>query len=151
MHIIASKAVAFGEALKPDFKTYQQQVASNATALATALLAHGLTLVSGGTDTHLLLVDLRPVGLTGKEMEKRLDEVQITVNKNMIPGDPESPFKTSGIRIGTPAITTRGFTASDIPKIAELIYLAATDFDASRDKICAAVDALCSKHPIYHG
>ena len=149
MHVIASKAIAFGEALCPEFKTYQEQVKKNAAALAQSLIDCGHTLVSGGTDTHLMLVDLRNVGLTGKVMEHRLDEVQITVNKNMFPGDPESPFRTSGIRIGTPAITTRGFVEADMPVIAKLIYRTATDFEASADDIRAQVTALCEKYPIY--
>ena len=149
MHVIAAKAVAFGEALTPAFSVYQKQVKKNAAALAEALLNRGFNLVSGGTDNHLVLVDLRNFKITGKEMERRLDEVQITVNKNTVPGEPESPFVTSGIRLGTPAITTRGFTEGDMDKIAELLYLTATDFEAKEAAIRQEADALCAKYPIY--
>ncbi len=149
MHVIASKAVSFGEALKPDFKEYGAQVVKNAKALADALLEKGFNLVSGGTDNHLMLVDLQPFNLTGKDFEKRLDEVYITVNKNAIPNDPQSPFVTSGIRIGTPAVTTRGLKEEDMKKIAEFIYLAATDFEGSADKIRAGVNEICEKYPLY--
>ena len=149
MHIITAKAGAFGEAMKPEFKTYQQQIVKNAAALAQALMAEGFDLVSGGTDNHLMLVDLRPAHLTGKEMEKRLDEVNITVNKNAIPNDPEKPFVTSGIRVGTPAATSRGFKEEDMVKVAHFIKLAATDFDAKADEIRAGVTELCNKYPIY--
>ena len=149
MHIIAAKAVGFGEALKPEFKAYQQQVVKNAAALAEGLLNRGFNLVSGGTDIHLMLADLRCFDLTGKEFEHRLDEVQITANKNTIPGDPQSPFVTSGIRLGTPAVTSRGFTEADMDEVAELIHLAATDFDAKKDYIRKEADALCARHPIY--
>ena len=150
MHVIAAKAVALGEALKPEFKTYQQQVVKNAAALADGLVKRGMKLVSGGTDNHLALVDLREMGdLTGKELERRLDEVRITVNKNKVPGDPRSPFQTSGIRVGSPAVTSRGFTEADMDQVAEYIALAATDFEASKDKILAGVAELTAAHPIY--
>ena len=149
MHVIAGKAVCFGEALKPEFKAYQQQIVKNAKALAAALLEKGFNLVSGGTDNHLMLVDLRPFSITGKELEKRLDEVFITVNKNAIPNDPEKFFITSGVRIGTAAVTSRGMVEEDMVKIAELIYLAATDFENSADTIRAEVTKICDKYPIY--
>lgn len=149
MHIIASKAVCFGEALKPEFKAYAQQVIDNAQALAKALVKRGFNLVSGGTDNHLMLVDLRPFNITGKELEHRLDEVYITVNKNAIPNDPQSPFVTSGIRVGTPAITSRGLKTEDMDKIAEYIYLTATDFENSADAIRAGVTEICNKYPLY--
>jgi len=148
-HIIAAKAVAFGEALKPEFKVYQQQIVKNAKAMAESLMASGFDLVSGGTDNHLMLVDLRKAGITGKEMEKRLDEVNITVNKNAIPNDPEKPFVTSGIRVGTPAVTARGFDEADCALVGKLMWQAATDFDAKADEIRAQVAALTEKHPIY--
>jgi glycine hydroxymethyltransferase len=148
-HVIAGKAVAFGEALKPEFKTYQQQIVKNAAALAQGLMEQGFDLVSGGTDNHLMLVDLRPAGLTGKEMERRLDEVNITVNKNSIPNDPEKPFVTSGIRVGTPAVTTRGLGEEDMKVIARLMWQTATDFDAKADEIRAQVKALTDKYPLY--
>ncbi len=149
MHIIAAKAVCLGEALSDEFKAYQTKVASNAAALAQALVKQGFDLVSGGTDNHLMLVDLRKVGITGKELEHRLDEVYITVNKNAIPNDPQSPFITSGVRIGTPAVTTRGFGAAEMEQIARFIYLASTDFEAKADEIRAGVNALCAKFPLY--
>jgi glycine hydroxymethyltransferase len=149
MHVIASKAVCFGEALKPEFKAYAQQVIDNAQALAKALVKRGFNLVSGGTDNHLMLVDLRPFNITGKELEHRLDEVYITVNKNAIPNDPQSPFVTSGIRVGTPAITSRGLKTEDMDKIAEYIYLTATDFENSADAIRAGVTEICNKYPLY--
>lgn len=149
MHIIAAKAVCFGEALKPEFTEYQKRIVSNAAALAHELLSEGFDLVSGGTDNHLMLVDLRPMNITGKELEHRLDEVYITANKNAIPNDPQSPFITSGIRLGTPAVTTRGFTEDDMRETAHLIKLAATDFEASADEIRSRVTALCEKHPLY--
>ena len=148
-HIIASKAVCFGEALKPSFKEYQQRIIDNAKALSEGLLRGGFDLVSGGTDNHLMLVDLRPMHITGKDMEKKLDEVYITVNKNAIPNDPEKPFVTSGIRIGTPAVTSRGLGTEDMKVLAELITLTATDFDAKADYIREAVTAICEKYPIY--
>ncbi len=149
MHVIAGKAVCFGEALKPEFKLYQEQIVKNAKALASALLDKGFNLVSGGTDNHLMLVDLRPFSITGKELEKRLDTVFITVNKNAIPNDPEKFFITSGVRIGTAAVTSRGMVEEDMVKIAELIHLAATDYDNSADYIRAEVSKICTKYPIY--
>lgn len=149
MHIIAAKAVCFGEALKPEFKTYAAHVIENAKALAATLLEEGFDLVSGGTDNHLMLVDLRKFQITGKELEKRLDEVYITVNKNAIPNDPQSPFITSGVRIGTPAATTRGFEPQDMKVIGRLIKLAASDFEASADAIRCEVEKLCAAHPLY--
>ena len=149
MHVIAAKAVCLGEALKPEFKAYGEQVVKNAAALAKGLLARGFDLVSGGTDNHLMLVDLRPFSITGKELEKKLDEVYITVNKNAIPNDPEKPFVTSGVRIGTPAVTTRGLVEEDMEKIAEFIYLTASDFDNKADEIRAGVTELCKKYPLY--
>ena len=148
-HIIAAKAVALGEAMKPEFKTYQEQILKNASALAGSLLEHGLDLVSGGTDNHMMLVDLRRAGVTGKELEHRLDEVNITVNKNAVPNDPEKPFVTSGIRVGTPAATTRGFQEEDMKVVGELIWLAATDFEAKADEIRARVAQLTAKYPLY--
>ena len=149
MHTIAAKAVCFGEALKPEFKDYQKRVVENAKALADGLLKRGFNLVSGGTDNHLMLVDLRPFNITGKELEHRLDEVYITVNKNAIHNDPEKPFVTSGIRIGTPAVTSRGFKEEEMLLIAKWIKLVATDFENSKDKIAEEVMALCEKFPIY--
>ena len=149
MHVIAAKAVCFGEALKPEFKAYQKQVVDNAQALAKGLLSRGFDLVSGGTDNHLMLVDLRPVHITGKELEHRLDEVYITVNKNAIPNDPEKPSITSGIRVGTPAVTSRGLVTEDMEKIAEFMFLAATQFETKADEIRAGVNALCAKYPLY--
>lgn len=149
MHVIAGKAVCFGEALKPEFKAYQQQVVKNAQALAKGLVERGFNLVSGGTDNHLMLVDLRPFDITGKELEHRLDEVYITVNKNAIPNDPQKPFVTSGLRIGTPAVTTRGLKEAEMEKIAEYIYLAAKDFDNKADFIREGVTEICTKYPLY--
>ena len=149
MHIIAAKAVCFGEALRPEFKLYQQQIIDNAQALAKGLLARGVNLVSGGTDNHLMLLDLRSLNVTGKELEHRLDEVFITVNKNAVPGDPQKPFVTSGIRVGTPAVTSRGFKEPEMERIAEAIYLAATDFEGSADAIRASVNGMCGKYPLY--
>ena len=149
MHVIAGKAVCLGEALKPEFKEYQQRIVANAKALADGLLKRGFNLVSGGTDNHLMLVDLRPFNITGKELEHRLDEVYITVNKNAIHNDPEKPFVTSGIRIGTPAVTTRGLGIEEMEKIAEYIYLCATDFENKADEIRAGVNAICEKFPLY--
>lgn len=148
-HVIAAKAVCFGEALKPEFKAYQHQVVLNAKALAEGLVKRGFRLVSGGTDNHLMLVDLQPFNITGKELEHRLDDVYITVNKNAIPNDPQSPFITSGIRVGTPAVTTRGLVEEDMDIIAECIYLTATDFENKKDEIRAKVNALCAKYPLY--
>ena len=149
MHTIAGKAVCFGEALKPEFKDYGKRVVENAKALADGLLKRGFNLVSGGTDNHLMLVDLRPFNITGKELEHRLDEVYITVNKNAIHNDPEKPFVTSGIRIGTPAVTTRGLGVEEMEKIAEYIYLCATDFENKADEIRAGVNEICAKYPLY--
>lgn len=149
MHIIAAKAVCFGEALKPGFKEYQKNIIKNAAALAEGLKKRGINCVSGGTDNHLMLVDLRGTGVTGKELEHRLDEVRITANKNAIPNDPEKPFVTSGIRLGTAAVTTRGFTAEDMDKIAEYISLCVTDFENSKEAVKAGVDALCAAYPLY--
>ena len=149
MHTITAKAVCFKEALSPEFKTYQQQVAKNAKALAEGLVNEGFKLVSGGTDNHLMLVNLTDTGVTGKEAEKLLDEVGITVNKNAIPFDTKSPFITSGIRIGTPATTSRGFKEEDMAEIAKLIKLTLTDFEGSQDEVRARVKALCDKHPLY--
>ncbi len=149
MHIIAAKAVCFGEALKPSFKAYGEQIVKNSKALANGLVSRGIDLVSGGTDNHLSLLDLRSVGLTGKELEHRLDEVEITTNKNAIPNDPEKPFVTSGLRLGTAAVTTRGMNEADMDKIASLIALAATDFDAKKSYIRDEVDALCAAYPLY--
>ena len=150
MHVIAAKAVAFGEALRPEFNVYQQNIVKNAKTLADGLLAEGFDLVSGGTDNHLMLCDLRPFSLTGKEFEKRLDDVLITVNKNAIPNDPEKPFVTSGVRIGTPAVTSRGLDTDDMKELAGLIGLAARDFDSNRDYIRSEVSKICEKHPIYN-
>ncbi len=149
MHVIAAKAVCFGEALKPEFKAYQEQIVKNAQVLAKELVARGFNLVSGGTDNHLMLVDLQPFSITGKELEKKLDEVYITVNKNAIPNDPQSPFVTSGVRIGTPAVTSRGLVEEDMVKIAEFIYLTATDFENKADEIRAGVTEICNKYPLY--
>lgn len=149
MHTIAAKAVCFGEALKPEFKAYQEQVVKNAKALSDALINEGFKLVSGGTDNHLILLDLTPMDVTGKEAEKLLDDVGITVNKNAIPFDTKSPFVTSGIRIGTPATTTRGFKEEEMVEIAKLIKLTITDYENSQDEIRARVKALCDKYPLY--
>ena len=149
MHIIAAKAICFGEALKPEFKEYGKKVISNCKALENALIAQGVDIVSGGSDNHLLLLDLRSLGITGKELEHRLDEVHITVNKNAIPNDPEKPFVTSGIRIGTAAVTSRGFEAQDMIDIAEYIKLAATDFENSKEYIIKNVARICDKYPLY--
>ena len=149
MHIIAAKAVCFGEALQPSFKAYGAQIVKNCKALANGLMSRGIDLVSGGTDNHLCLLDLRSVHLTGKELEHRLDAVGITTNKNAIPNDPEKPFVTSGLRLGTAALTTRGMNEQDMDKIAELIALAAKDFDAQKEHIQAQVDKLCAAYPLY--
>jgi len=149
MHVIAAKAVCFGEALKPEFRTYQEQVVKNAKALSTALMEEGFHLVSNGTDNHLVLVDLQNMHITGKELQNRLDNVYITVNKNAVPNDPASPFVTSGIRIGTPAVTTRGLKEEDMKTISHLIKLAVTEFDTKADEIRAAVNEICSRYPIY--
>ena len=149
MHIIAAKAVCFGEALKPEFKAYQQRVIDNAKALAKGLTDRGLNLVSGGTDNHLCLLSLIGTDVTGKELEHRLDEVHITLHKNTVPNEPLSPFITSGVRIGTPAATTRGLNTEDMDKIAEYIYLAITDFDNQKENIAAGVAEICKKYPLY--
>ena len=149
MHVIAAKAICLKEAMAPEFKIYAQNVRKNAAALAEALVANGFDLVSGGTDNHLMLVDLRSRGITGKELQDKLDEVHITINKNAIPNDPQKPSLTSGVRIGTPAATTRGFTVEDMPIIADCIRLIADDFDANRLKVEEAVAALTAKHPMY--
>lgn len=149
MHVIAAKAVCFGEALKPEFRTYQEQVVKNAKALSTALMEEGFHLVSNGTDNHLMLVDLQNMNITGKELQNRLDNVYITVNKNAVPNDPASPFVTSGIRIGTPAVTTRGLKEENMKTISHLIKLAVTEFDTKADEIRAAVNEICSRYPIY--
>ena len=148
-HVIAAKAVCFGEALRPEFKAYQQNVVTNARVLANALQKQGFDLVGGGTDNHLMLIDLRKTGVTGKELQRRLDEVYITANKNAIPNDPESPFVTSGMRIGTPAVTTRGFGAPEMIRIAEFIWQAATDFDNKANDIRRNVRDICVNFPIY--
>lgn len=149
MHVIAGKAVCFGEALKPEFKEYQQRVIDNAQALAKGLISRGQNLVSGGTDNHLCLLDLRGTGVTGKELEARLDEVHITLNKNTVPNEPLSPFVTSGVRIGTPAATTRGLNTDDFDKIAEFISLAVTDYDSKKQYILDGVAQICAKYPLY--
>ena len=149
MHIIAAKAVALGEALTPEFKEYQTQVVKNAAALCDGLKSHGLEIVSGGTDNHLMLLKLIKNGITGKELEHRLDEVHITANKNTVPNDPQSPFVTSGVRLGTPAVTTRGFKEAEMVKIANWINLTITDFEAKKSQISDEVEALCAEFPIY--
>ena len=148
-HVIAGKAVCFGEALKPEFKAYQEQVLKNAKALAAALEKEGFHVLTGGTDNHLMLLDLRGMDISGKELQNRCDEVYITLNKNTVPNDPRSPFVTSGVRIGTPAVTSRGLVESDMEKIAHLIWLAATDFENKEDEIRAAVTEICEKYPLY--
>ncbi len=148
-HIIAAKAVAFGEALTDEFRDYQRRIVENAATLADAMIAEGFRLVSGGTDNHLMLVDLRPFNITGRDMECLLDELHITVNKNTIPNDPQSPFVTSGIRIGTPAVTTRGFGKDEMKQIAHFIADAARDFDGNRERITREVEELCARFPIY--
>ena len=149
MHVIAAKAVCLGEALSDSFKAYQHQVVLNARALAKALTEKGFNLISGGTDNHLMLVDLQNMNVTGKELEKRLDTVYITVNKNAVPNDPQSPFITSGIRIGTPAVTSRGLKEEDMEVIADCIYKTAVDYENTADEVRAAVNALCAKYPLY--
>lgn len=151
MHVIAGKAVAFGEALKPEFKEYQKKVVENAKALAESLTSEGFRIVSGGTDNHLMLVDLKNFGITGKDFEAMLDEVHITVNKNTIPYDEKSPFVTSGIRIGTPAVTTRGFGTGEMEKIAGLLGLAAKDFENHKAEIIKTVGTICEQFPAYDG
>ena len=149
MHVIAAKAVCFEEALKPEFKTYQEQIIKNAQALCKGLQKRDVKIVSGGTDNHLMLVDLSGTDISGKELEKRLDDAHVTANKNTIPNDPRSPFVTSGVRLGTPAVTTRGMKEEDMDKIAECIWLAATDFENKADYIRAEVTKLCEKYPLY--
>ena len=149
MHVIAGKAVCFGEALKPEFKTYGEQIVKNAKVLADTLLEKGFKLVSGGTDNHLMLVDLRPFDITGKDLQNNLDECYITVNKNAIPNDPQKPALTSGVRIGTPAVTTRGLKEDDRRVIGECIYLTAKDFESNKEKVRGMVNELCAKYPLY--
>ena len=149
MHIIAAKAVCFGEALAPEFKEYQKNIVSNCSALANGLLSRGVRLVSGGTDNHLILVDLRSLGVTGKELEHRLDEVYITANKNSVPNDPEKPFVTSGIRLGTAAVTSRGLNEQDMDTIADFVYRCAVDFEGSADDIKRGVCDICRRYPLY--
>ena len=149
MHIITAKAVAFGEALKPEFKAYQEQVLKNAKALAKSLMDAGFDLVSGGTDNHLMLVDLRKAGITGKEMQNRMDQVNITANKNTIPDDPQSPFVTSGVRIGVPAATSRGLKEEDMELLGKLIWKTATEFETAQDEIIAGVKSITDKYPMY--
>ena len=148
-HIIAAKAVCFGEALKPEFKEYQHKIVENAAVLASSLKAKGFKLVSDGTDNHLMMLDLRGTGVTGKELERRLDEVSITANKNMIPGDPESPFVTSGVRLGTPSVTTRGFGKEEMEAVADFIARVTFDFENSKESVKAAVKELCARFPLY--
>ena len=149
MHIIAAKAVALGEALTPEFREYQQQILKNSKALCSALQDEGFDIVSGGTDNHLILLKLIKNGITGKELEHRLDEVHITANKNTVPNDPQSPFVTSGLRVGTPAVTTRGFKEAEMKDIARWIALCANDFEPNKEKITSEVTELCSRYPIY--
>lgn len=150
MHVIAGKAVCLGEALKPEFKNYANQIVANAKVLADELLKYGFNLVSGGTDNHLMLVDLRPFKITGKEFEKRLDAINITANKNAIPNDPEKPFVTSGVRIGTPAVTTRGLVEDDMKVIAECMYLVAgEDWEEKKSEAAAKVAEIAKKYPLY--
>ena len=149
MHIIAAKAVALGEALTPEFREYQQQILKNSKALCSALQDEGFDIVSGGTDNHLILLKLIKNGITGKELEHRLDEVHITANKNTVPNDPQSPFVTSGLRVGTPAVTTRGFKEAEMKDIARWIALCANDFEPNKEIITSEVTELCSRYPIY--
>lgn len=149
MHVIAAKAVSFKEAMTEEFRKYQQQIVKNAIALADALMDEGFQLVSGGTDNHLMLVDLSNFSVTGKAAQLMLDEVGITVNKNAIPYDTQKPTVTSGIRIGTPAVTTRGMKEDDMREIARLIKMVITDFDNSADLVRQKVAALCKKYPLY--
>lgn len=148
-HIIAAKAICFGEALKPEYKVYQEQIIKNAKALAKALIKEGFKILTGGTDNHLMLLDLREMNITGKELQRRCDEVYITLNKNTVPNDPQSPFVTSGVRIGTPAVTARGMVESDMEIIAKIIYLTVTDFENKSEYIKEEVTKLCDKYPIY--
>ncbi len=149
MHVIAGKAICFGEALKPEFKAYQEQVVKNAKALSAALIEEGFDILTGGTDNHLMLVDLRNMDISGKELQNRCDAAYITLNKNTVPNDPRSPFVTSGVRIGTPAVTTRGLVEEDMKKIAHLIRLVATDYENKADYVREQVTEICKKHPIY--
>jgi len=149
MHVIAAKAVCFGEALKPEFKEYQTQVKKNAAALCGELMSLGVDIVSGGTDNHLMLVDLSKKGLTGKDVEHNLDEIGITANKNTIPNDPQSPFVTSGIRLGAPAVTTRGFKEEDMREVAQIINMVICDFEKNKEAAAKRVEALCKKYPLY--
>ena len=149
MHVIAAKAVCFGEALKPEFKEYQKQIVKNAKVLSEELIKLGFNLVSGGTDNHLMLIDLRNKGITGKELETRLDDVGITVNKNAVPFDTEKPTITSGIRIGTPAVTTRGFREEEMKKIAQLINMTVNDYETKKEEIRKEVHNICTKYPLY--
>ena len=149
MHIVAAKAICFGEALRPEFKEYGKRIISNCKALENSLCAQGIDMVSGGSDNHLLLLDLRSLNITGKELEHRLDNVYITTNKNSIPNDPQKPFVTSGIRVGTAAVSTRGFGAHEMVKIAEFIKLAATDYENNIDYIRNSVTEICNKYPLY--
>ncbi len=149
MHVIAGKAICLGEALKPEFKAYQEQVVKNAKALSAALIDEGFDILTGGTDNHLMLVDLRNMDISGKELQNRCDEAYITLNKNTVPNDPRSPFVTFGVRIGTPAVTTRGMVESDMKEIAHLIHMVATDYDAKADEVREQVRAICGAHPIY--
>ena len=149
MHVIAGKAICLGEALKPEFKAYQEQVVKNAKALSAALIDEGFDILTGGTDNHLMLVDLRNMDISGKELQNRCYEAYITLNKNTVPNDPRSPFVTSGVRIGTPAVTTRGMVESDMKEIAHLIHMVATDYDAKADEVREQVRAICGAHPIY--
>jgi glycine hydroxymethyltransferase len=149
MHVIAAKAVSFKEALEEDFKVYQKKIISNADALAKALIKRGLRIVSGGTDTHLMSVDVRNMNVTGKEAENMLDEIGITCNKNTIPFDPASPFITSGVRLGTPAVTTRGMNEADMDEIADIIYLTLKDFEANKEQCAQRVAQLLNQYPLY--
>ena len=148
-HVIAAKAVCFGEALKSDFKDYQKQVLANAKELAASLVEEGIKVLTGGTDNHLMLLDLRGSGVTGKELQIKCDEVNITLNKNTVPNDPESPFITSGVRIGTPAVTSRGLKEKDMKKVAKLLALCIKDFDNSKEYIKSEVEKMCAEYPIY--
>lgn len=149
MHVIAGKAVCFGEALKPEFKAYGEQIVKNAKVLADTLLEKGFQLVSGGTDNHLMLVDLRPFNITGKDLQNNLDDCYITVNKNAIPNDPQKPALTSGVRIGTPAVTTRGLKEDDMRVVGECIYLIAKDYEGNKEKVRGMVNEICAKYPLY--
>jgi glycine hydroxymethyltransferase len=149
MHVIAAKAVCFAEALSDEFRTYQENIVKNAAALAEGFRRRGVKMVTGGTDNHIMLLDLRGTGITGMELETRLDEVHITLNKNAIPNDPEKPTVTSGVRIGTPAVTTRGLGVTEMDKIADLITRVIRNFEEEKDAIAAEVEAICKKFPLY--